>query len=113
LELDGAHSSSGSRASIVLIAPSKETFHYSYRLEYHCTNNIVEYKALIIGLNLAIDKGVTHMKVIGDSNLIVSQVLLEFTAKNDRLKRYRDSQDPLQNPLRWCELKQFPEKKTM
>jgi ribonuclease HI len=90
LEFDGAHSSSGSGAGIVLTAPSKETFYYSYRLEYHCTNNVVEYEALIIGLNLAIDKGVTHLKVIGDSDLIVSQVLLDFTAKNERLKRYRD-----------------------
>jgi ribonuclease HI len=90
LEFDGAHSSSGSGAGIVLTTPSKETFYYSYRLEYHCTNNVVEYEALIIGLNLAIDKGVTHLKVIGDSDLIVSQVLLDFAAKNERLKRYRD-----------------------
>jgi hypothetical protein len=53
-------------------------------------DNIVEYEALIIGLNLAIDKGVTHLKVIGDSDLIVSQVFLDFATKNERLKRYRD-----------------------
>jgi ribonuclease HI len=90
LEFDGAHSSSGSGVGIVLTTPSKETFYYSYRLEYHCTNNIVEYEALILGLNLAIDKGVTHLRVIGDSDLIVSQVLLDFATKNERLKRYRD-----------------------
>jgi hypothetical protein len=45
---------------------------------------------LIIGLNLAINKGVTHLRVIGDSYLIVSQVLLNFVTKNERLKRYRD-----------------------
>jgi ribonuclease HI len=90
LEFDGAHSSFGSGAGIVLTAPSKETFYYSYRLEYHCTNNIVEYEALIIGLNLAIDRGITHLRVIGDSDLIVSQVLLNFSTKNERLKRYRD-----------------------
>jgi hypothetical protein len=71
LEFDGSHSSSSSGAGIVLTTPSKETFYYSYRLEYHCTNNVVEYKALIIGLNLAINKGVTHLRVIGDSDLIV------------------------------------------
>jgi ribonuclease HI len=72
LEFDVSHSSSSSGASIVLTAPSKETFYYSYRLEYHCTNNVVEYEALIIGLNLAIEKGVTHLRVIVDSYLIVS-----------------------------------------
>jgi hypothetical protein len=67
LEFDGAHSSSGSGVGIVLTTPSKETFYYSYRLEYHCTNNVAEYEALILGLNLKIDKGVTHLRVIGDS----------------------------------------------
>jgi ribonuclease HI len=90
LEFDGAHSSSSSGAGIVLTAPSKETFHYSYRLEYHCTNTVFEYEALIIGLNLAIDRGITHLRVIGDSYLILSQVLLTFATKNERLKRYQD-----------------------
>jgi hypothetical protein len=58
LEFDGSHSSSGSGVGIVLTTPSNETFYYSYRLEYQCTNNIVEYEALILGLNLAIDKGI-------------------------------------------------------
>jgi hypothetical protein len=89
LEFYGAHSNSGSRADIVLIAPSKETFYYSYRLEYHCTNIIVEYESLIIGINLVIDKGVTHLRVI-DSDLITSQVLLDFATENDKLKRYCD-----------------------
>jgi ribonuclease HI len=87
LEFDGAHSSSGSGAGIVLTAPSKETFYYSYRHEYHSTNNVAEYEALIIGVNLAIDRGVTHLRVIGDSDLIVSQVLLNFATKNERQKK--------------------------
>jgi len=42
LDFDGSHSIFGSGVGIVLITPSKETFYYSYRLEYHYTNNIVE-----------------------------------------------------------------------
>jgi hypothetical protein len=61
LEFDGGHSSFGSGVGIVLTAPSKETFYYSYRLEYHCTNNVAKYEALILGLNLEIDKGITHL----------------------------------------------------
>jgi hypothetical protein len=66
LEFDGSHSSFASEAGIVLTSPSKKTFYYSYRLEYHCTNNVVEYEALIIGINLEINKGITNLKVIGD-----------------------------------------------
>jgi hypothetical protein len=45
---------------------------------------------LIICLNLAIDRGITHLRFIGDSNLIVSKVLLNFASKNERLKKYSD-----------------------
>jgi ribonuclease HI len=62
LEFDGAHLSYGSGVGIVLTTPSKDTFYYSYILEYHCTNNVSEYEDLVLGLNLAIDRGVTHPK---------------------------------------------------
>jgi ribonuclease HI len=76
---------------IVLTTPSKEATYFSYRLEYDCTNNVVEYESLLIGLNLALDRNIRHLKVIGDSDLIVSQVNLKFSTKNERLRRYRDS----------------------
>jgi ribonuclease HI len=98
----------GSGVGIILTTPSKETFHYSYRIEYHCTNNVVKYEALIIGLNLAIDKGVTHLKFVGDSDLIVSQVLLDFVAKNERLKRYRDFTRSITKSLKRVSIKAVP-----
>jgi len=48
LEFDGAHSSFGSGVGIVLTTPSKETFYFSYRLEYNFTNDIVEYEYFLI-----------------------------------------------------------------
>jgi ribonuclease HI len=90
LEFDGSRSSSGSGAGVVLTAPSGEVFYHSYRLEFSCTNNVAEYEALILGLNLAIDKGATILEVKGDSDLIVSQVLMRFATKNEKLKKYRD-----------------------
>jgi ribonuclease HI len=91
LEFDGAHSNSGSGAGIVLVAPSHEATLFSYRLEFDCTNNIVEYEALIIGLDLALDRKIKCLRVIGDSDLVVSQVKKKFVAKNERLRKYRNS----------------------
>jgi ribonuclease HI len=48
-------------------------------------------KALLIGLNLALDRNIKCLKVIGDSDLVVSQVNLKFATKNERLRKYRDS----------------------
>jgi ribonuclease HI len=111
LEFDGSHSSSGSGVGIVLTAPSGEAFYYSYRLEYHCTNNIAEYEALILGFNLAIDKGVTYLRVKGDSNLIVSQVLMKFATKNEKLKKYRDLAQSLSKSFKIVSIEAIPREK--
>jgi ribonuclease HI len=50
------------------------------------TNNVAEYKALIAGLELALESGVTEIDVNCDSQLVVSQVAGEWKIKNDRLR---------------------------
>jgi ribonuclease HI len=90
LEFDGSHLGLGAGARIVLTAPSGESFYRSYRLEFSCTNNVAEYEALILGLNLAIDKKATILEVKVDLDLVVSQVLMRFVAKNKKLKKYRE-----------------------
>ena len=51
------------------------------------TNNVAEYTALIEGLELALDKGVTDVDAYLDSQLVVSQVKGEWKIKNDQLRR--------------------------
>jgi ribonuclease HI len=108
LEFDGSHSSSGSGARVVLIAPSGEVFYHSYRLEFCCTNNVAEYEALILRLNLVIDKGVTILEVKGDSDLIVLQVLMRFSTKNEKLKKYRDVAQTLSKSFRKVSIEVVP-----
>jgi ribonuclease HI len=109
LEFDGSHSSSGSGAGVVLTAPSGEVFYHSYRLEFCCTNNVVDYEALIRGLNLVIDKGVTILEVKGDSDLIVSQVLMRFSTKNEKLTKYRDVAQTLSKSFRKVPIEAVPQ----
>jgi hypothetical protein len=66
LYFDGGNSSSGSITRVVLISPYKEATLFSFRLEFNCTNDIVEYEALILGLNLAIDMNIKSLHVRGD-----------------------------------------------
>jgi ribonuclease HI len=72
-----------------------------------------EYEDFLIGLNLALDRNIRCLKVIGDSDLIVSQVNLKFSMKNERLRRYRDSVRDTIKFLMTFQLKSFLEKKTM
>jgi ribonuclease HI len=50
------------------------------------TNNVAEYEALIAGLELAIEKGVTEIDIHMDSKLVINQVKGEFKIKSDRLR---------------------------
>ncbi len=50
------------------------------------TNNVAEYTALIEGLRLALEKGITELGVRLDSELVVSQVTGAWKIKNDRLR---------------------------
>src|SRR2546427_13236244 len=50
------------------------------------TNNVAEYKALIAGLELALEKGVTDLDVKVDSELVASQMKGEWKIKKDVLR---------------------------
>ena len=63
----------------------REIGHVSKSLD-PTTNNVAEYKALIAGLELALDQGITEIDVRCDSQLVVSQVTGEWKIKNDQLR---------------------------
>jgi hypothetical protein len=47
---DGSWGTFGAGAVVVLVAPSKVRTCYAIKLDFSCTNNIVEYEALLLGL---------------------------------------------------------------
>ncbi|KAM1500220.1 hypothetical protein COP1_022997 [Malus domestica] len=53
-----------------------------------CSNNVAEYQALIIGLQMAINMGITALEVFGDSKLIINQLLTEYEVRKDDLILY-------------------------
>jgi ribonuclease HI len=50
-----------------------------------CTNNVAEYKALIIGLDEALRCGCTELAIALDSELIVRQIQGRYKVKNEAL----------------------------
>ena len=50
------------------------------------TNNQAEYSALIWGLQNALKKGIKHIKVYADSELVVKQIKGEYKVKNANIK---------------------------
>ena len=58
------------------------------RAEYlgRCTNNVAEYKALILGLKSALEMGCPKIDICMDSELIVRQITGRYKVKNTALK---------------------------
>ena len=50
------------------------------------TNNVAEYRALLHGLDAAVQHGVRRLRVFMDSELVVRQMLGEYRVKNAGLK---------------------------
>ena len=50
------------------------------------TNNVAEYRALVAGLERALELGVDELEVVSDSELVVKQMRGEYRVKNEALR---------------------------
>jgi ribonuclease HI len=50
------------------------------------TNNVAEYRALLLGIRLAKELEAEEVELVGDSQLIVRQVQKKYKVKNEDLK---------------------------
>jgi len=50
------------------------------------TNNVAEYRALLLGIELAAGRGAGEVELVGDSELIVRQVRGEYKVKDATLR---------------------------
>ena len=105
---DGASTQRSANAGVVLISPSKEKIHLSYKLDFKTTNNVAEYEALRLGVKAAKEMGIMCVKIFGDVELIIQQVNNAFQTKNIRLKAYRDKVWKLRDSFMFFELSYIP-----
>jgi ribonuclease HI len=73
-------------AGAVLVGKNGEVVSTAKRFLGHCTNNIAEYQALILGLGEALGRGATVISIYLDSELIVRQIQGVYRVKNPTLK---------------------------
>ncbi|KAL0421228.1 UNVERIFIED_CONTAM: hypothetical protein Slati_3145700 [Sesamum latifolium] len=72
---DGASHKERASAGVIFITSDGEVLPYSFTLTQNCSNNVAEYQALILGLEMAVDIKQLHIKVFGDSKLVINQLL--------------------------------------
>jgi len=58
---DGSSYEQGRGAGVFFIMPQGVPMHVSFKLSFECTNNNVEYEALILGLKLTIYMKYEHL----------------------------------------------------
>ena len=56
---------------VVLYHEEDKVMALSFKLEFACSNNTTEYEAYLTGLATTLEIGIKHLKVMGDSNLVV------------------------------------------
>ena len=74
LYFDEAARKKGAGAGIVFITPCGGLIPYSFSFMKLCSNNVAEYEAFIIGLEIALELHVDCLQAYGDSQLIVKQM---------------------------------------
>ncbi|KAK4404346.1 hypothetical protein Sango_0803200 [Sesamum angolense] len=67
---DGGSHKEGVGAGVVFVTSEGEVLPYSFTLTRNCSNNVAEYQALILGLEIAVDAKQLPLKVYGDSQLV-------------------------------------------
>lgn len=78
---DGSCTQHGSRAGILLITPQGDCILKSYKIEFSCVNNIVEYESLITRLCLVIQWIIIELQLDGDYQLGIKQVNDKYQTK--------------------------------
>ncbi|KAK4388288.1 hypothetical protein Sango_2435400 [Sesamum angolense] len=107
---NGASHKEGAGAGVVFVTSEGEVLPYSVTLTQNCSNNVAKYQALILGLEIAVDAKQLPLKVYGDSQLVVNQLLGLYEVKKLELLPYHNYAKRLMRWLGDVELEHLPRK---
>ena len=88
MNVDGGARGNPGPAAVAAVASSPDGEPLGERNAYigEATNNVAEYRALLLGLELARDLGAHEVEVINDSELVARQIGGEYKVKHAGLK---------------------------
>ena len=72
MRFDGSATMTSNGIGVVLSCEDGDTIPLSFNLGFSYPNNAVEYEAYLTRLTMALIIGVKHLRVLRDSNLVVS-----------------------------------------
>jgi ribonuclease HI len=104
MHFDGSKRLSGAGAGVVLIFPTRERLSYVLWIHFSASHNVAEYEALLHGLRIAISLGIQRLIVRGDSQLVVNQVMKEWSCLDDNMTANRQEVRKLKDKFDGLEL---------
>jgi ribonuclease HI len=105
---DGSWGTFGVGAAAVLVAASKVRTCYAVKLDFNCTNNIVEYEALLLGLWKLKAMGIRRVVLKTDSQVISGHVDKSSKARDPKLEKYLDIVRRLEASFEGFSIKNIP-----
>jgi ribonuclease HI len=89
-------------AACVITTPQGDLLDEQAQLLGRATNNVAEYRALLLGLARARELGAQEVEVVGDSELIAQQVRGAYKVKKEALRElHREAMAALRGFDRW------------
>lgn len=73
-------------AGFLLKSPTGEVLAAEGHFLGHTTNNVAEYRALLLGLQRAVELGVERVEVRADSELLIKQLKGQYRVRNEGLR---------------------------
>ncbi|KAA3483263.1 reverse transcriptase [Gossypium australe] len=89
LNFDGTSNAMGNRIGAVLVSPDGDHYPFISKLDFDCTNNMVEYEACIMSIRAAIECKIKVLEVYGDSALVIYQLKGERETREPKLINYQ------------------------
>jgi ribonuclease HI len=105
VNVDGGARGNPGPAAVAAVATSPDGDALGERNAYigEATNNVAEYRALLLGLELARDLGADDVEVVNDSELVARQIGGEYKVKHAGLKPlYEEAMGELRGFDRWA-----------
>jgi ribonuclease HI len=89
-------------AACVVSSPDGETLLQRAQLLGVTTNNVAEYRALLLGLRCVAELGAAEVEVVGDSELIARQVQGVYKVKHEAMRPlHREAIEALKGFQKW------------
>ncbi|XP_050254955.1 uncharacterized protein LOC126700812 [Quercus robur] len=108
MKFDGSCTTQLGGVRVVLYHEEDKAVALSFKLEFPYSNNMAEYKAYLTRLAMALEIGVKHLKVMGDSNLVDCQAKGIFSLKEPSLASYSAMAQKMEEKFSTFKIKHAP-----